>query len=417
MFNNSGLSLEQAPPIEVVLRLFITGAIFGILFCIMLFFGKDDLINIESPLTLAIVHTFTIGVMASFMLGALFQMLPVLCGAHIKAPDILSFRVTILLIIGLIFLISAFLKGNGALYIFASMFLGYSLLISSYFMIKELYKIKHSNSSRGILIATISLLVLTILAILLLLNRAEINTPFNYQYLKQMHISFGLFGWISILIISVSFQVIEMFYVTKRYNQFYSKYLPITIISLLVIYSLAIYNKYSYILIYLIIFLIFIHAIITIHKLKNKKRAINDVSIYYWYLGMVNLILFFIAYIFDFNIILSALFFIYYSLSIVFAMSHKIVPFLVWFHLNAKGYFDAPMMHEIISFKYAKINFWIYLLSYIFYLLSFIKDKIFYIATFFLLISFCMLLYSIYNGLEKYNYVLKYGKKMDFNFN
>ena len=42
MFSQGGLSLEQAPPISVVLRFFITGGIFGVIFFLLCYLYKGD---------------------------------------------------------------------------------------------------------------------------------------------------------------------------------------------------------------------------------------------------------------------------------------------------------------------------------------------------------------------------------------
>jgi hypothetical protein len=415
MFGNSGLSLDQAPPIEVVLRLFLTGAIFGVVLSVMLMFWHQNLANIVAPTTLAIVHTFTLGIMASFMLGALFQMMPVLCGVHIKAPVDLAIRVNFTLLFGLIFLILAFINGQSVLYIFASILLGFALLASSYIMINRLTKIEHSNSSRGMLLAVVSLGVTAVVAILLLIMRMGYDLPFDYLALKSMHYSFGLYGWISLLIIAVSLQVIEMFYVTPKYSQKYGKYVTYAIFGLLLLYVLALFlmPNIAKFLPLIVALIVAFHSIITLIKLKRKKRPVNDASIYFWVAGMLFLALFALSYILNLSTILSAELFAFFALSIVFAMSYKITPFLVWFHLNAKGYFDAPMMHEVISPKYAKINFWLYLAS-VFALIASLKfTLLFYIASFLLLLSFLMLSLSIYNAWQKYDYTIEFGKKIN----
>ena len=108
MFNNNGLSMEQAPPIKVILRFFLTGSIFGIVAGFMLFFYSDNLNNFSASSTLATVHILALGVMASFMFGALFQMLPVICGVSIKEPENLSLRVNYALVFGTIVLVVSF---------------------------------------------------------------------------------------------------------------------------------------------------------------------------------------------------------------------------------------------------------------------------------------------------------------------
>ncbi len=102
MFNQGGgLMLEQAPPIAVVIRFFITGAIFGILlgvFLLVTSFGIFDISDYSRELIAT--HFLFLGVEASFMIGALFQMLPVLAGVVIRVPNRKSLIVNGLLILG-----------------------------------------------------------------------------------------------------------------------------------------------------------------------------------------------------------------------------------------------------------------------------------------------------------------------------
>jgi len=93
--------LEQAPPIAVVIRFFITGAIFGILlgvFLLVTSFGIFDISDYSRELIAT--HFLFLGVEASFMIGALFQMLPVLAGVVIRVPNRKSLIVNGLLILG-----------------------------------------------------------------------------------------------------------------------------------------------------------------------------------------------------------------------------------------------------------------------------------------------------------------------------
>jgi len=86
MFQQNGLSLDQAPPIGVVFRLFFTASIFGILAAILILFYGTTIFDPSSIGAITLTHTLTLGVMASFMLGSLFQMLPVIAGVVVTSP-------------------------------------------------------------------------------------------------------------------------------------------------------------------------------------------------------------------------------------------------------------------------------------------------------------------------------------------
>ena len=422
MFNNSGLSMDQAPPIKVVLRFFLTGSFFGIVAGIFMLFVGSSIEDFSSINAIALTHILTLGVMASFMFGALFQMLPVLCGVHIKMPTLISLRVNYALIFGLIFLISALYTNYETLYILASLSLGFAIFTTAFMMINKLRAINHNNSSRGMLLSLISLVVVAILGITMLSIRAGADIELNYIWLKSMHYNFGLFGWIALLIISVSFQVIEMFYVTPPYPKSYAKLLPIVLLSTIFANLVASFfmPEILPILQAITVAIVALHSILTLIRLKQKKRALTDATILFWTLGQSVFLLFtaviFANFFISIPTITLATLFSYFALSIVFAMSYKIVPFLVWFHLNAQGYFDAPMMHEVTPPSYAKRNLYIFVASFIAFIASIFVPFMWQIASILLTISFFMLFLNIYNAIHKYQFVIENSKKFDFNF-
>jgi len=106
---NQGLSLDQAPPFEVILRFFLTIPFFGSLLALAIFGADSELIMIwDAPQTVAIVHLLLLGTAGMAMVGALFQMLPVIAGATIKRPLFHSKWVHICMVLGTLLLSSAF---------------------------------------------------------------------------------------------------------------------------------------------------------------------------------------------------------------------------------------------------------------------------------------------------------------------
>jgi|AAUQ01.1.fsa_nt_gi hypothetical protein len=416
MFNNSGLSLNQAPPIKVVLRFFIAGAFFGTVTAIIaLIFGYSVIDEASSKGALIITHLLTLGVLASFMFGAIFQMLPVLCGVSLNAPLKASLRIQYTLLVGIIFLLAGFYLDSTINYIFALIFLTISIIWASYILLERLRGVQnHSNSSLGITLSVIALTFTYILGATLLSVRGGFDIDIDYLALKENHLSFGLFGWVAGLIISVAFQVIEMFYVTKPYPKLFGKYSTITILALLLIgliYNAEIAN-------YFIALILLAFALITTLRILKRKRKINDATVWFWLLGVSSLTLFaflYLATIFiEIDVTFMGILFLYFATSIIFAMSYKIVPFLVWFHLNAQGYFNAPMMHEVIHPKIMRINFYIHLLSFALIVLSKYFESLYYLAVITFGVSFTTLFINIYRGWQSYLKTQKEGKKFTF---
>jgi len=422
MFSQGGLSLDQAPPLSVVLRFFVTASIFGILLGLFLLSKSLNITTFSSYTTqLIVVHTLSLGVMASFMLGALFQMLPVLAGVVIKTPTTKAMIVHGLLTVGILVQLFSFGIGNNSLlYFLASAYLGSALFYTIYLMLKELLKIKtHSSSSKGILFALISLIFTVIFGIYLLLTEGGFTTGINFSQIKELHYSFAIFGWVSLLIVSVSFQVIEMFYVTPAYPKNITKYLPIAILGLLVLKTILIIFDYESQLITAITTLLFLaYATLTIDRLMQRKRPVVDATVWFWLFGMALFILSMtITLINSFLIIsstlqhLSYIAFIGFALSIVFAMVYKIVPFLTWFHLSNQGYMEAPMMHDVIHPKKAKIHFYIHVITIFIWILT---TKLTILGSLLLTLSFSWLFYNLIFAIKKYAYTQKHCEKIEW---
>jgi len=415
LFQNSGLSLEQAPPISVVLRFFLVGSIFGVVSGFWLFLKGSGVLNPTSFEAQIMTHLLTLGVMLSFMLGALFQMLPVLAGVTIKEPTKRAIYTQYPLIVGVIFLLISFKEG-GFYYIFALLFLAIALIPTVTLMLRNLLLIEtHSPSSRGMGFALFNLLSLSVLGSLMLAIRLGFDI-FDYNAIKFSHINFGLYGWIALLIISVSFQVIEMFYVSAPYPKKVGRYLPFLLTLLLVLYFISALNlKFFTQLFESVIFLILIvYATLTLNRLFKRKRPLADATIRFWQIGMVMLIASSLLSLIDSFRELNYSLYIAFALSVIFAMSYKIVPFLTWFHLNAQGYFNAPMMHEVVSPKYAKLHLYIHILTILLAIVAPFYQELYRAVGVLLIISFTLLGVAIYRAWHKYLDTQANGERFNF---
>jgi hypothetical protein len=289
-------------------------------------------------------------------------------------------------------------------------------------MLKNLFElVHHSTSSRGMLIALLSLALVVILALYMTTTLSGLLQGTSYSVVKEAHYSFGLFGWIALLIISISFQVIEMFYVTPAYPKFVSGYLPFKLLGLLLlglIISFLIPTVWAVIDVFIALVLIG-YASITLKRLTQRKRPLTDATIWFWRLGLSSLILSMLCLLVTLfteqEILkqLSYLFFATFALSIVFAMFYKIVPFLTWFHLNAQGYFTAPMMHEVIHPKTANKHLYIHLATLVAFLLSLAITPFIYLAGLLTILSFGWMAYQIIHAWKLYQHTQKTGEKFD----
>jgi hypothetical protein len=423
MFSQNGLSLDQAPPISVIFRFFFLGSLFGILGGLLLFVYQTDIFDASSVAALTFTHVLTLGVMLSFMFAALFQMLPVIAGVALTSPLKKSNLLLYPFALGTLSLLLGF---NFPLYpwlfLLAALLLGISIFTAIFPMLKQLLTLEnHSPSSKGMSVALLGLGIVVLLALYLVTTLGGTLEGSQYTQVKTAHYSFGLFGWISLLIISISFQVIEMFYVTPPYPTIVSKYLPLTLFLLLIVSTLiGLFNANIWIVSNILLaFLLTLYALLTLRRLTQKKRPLSDATVWFWRLGLSSLVLSMMSMLLgEFTTLqfikpLSYIFFTAFALSIVFAMFYKIVPFLTWFHLNSQGYFTAPMMHEVIHPKTAKKHLYIHLATIVTFILSLFINVFIFLASVLTIVSFSWMAYQIIYADKLYKETQKNGEKFD----
>ena len=423
MFNQSGLSLDQAPPITVVFKFFFVGTLFGIMAGMSLFFYQTKIFDPSTLAALSFTHLLTLGVMLNFMFAALFQMLPVIAGIKLSSPTQKSKLLLYPMTLGILILILAFNNPSVAwLYTLAALFIGFALFIGITPMITNLLKLSHhTSSSKGMTVALFSLLFVVVFALYLLLSLSGILEGTYYMNIKTAHYSFALFAWVALLIISISFQVIEMFYVTPAYPRLVSKYLPLTLFILLLLSTLLQFIIPNVWLVsnVLLSLLLISYALLTLKRLTQRKRPLTDATVWFWRVGLsalfISMLIVLLEEIIDIPILspLSYILFATFALSIVFAMFYKIIPFLTWFHLNSQGYFTAPMMHEIIHPKTAKKHLYIHLATIVTFILSLFVNVFILLAGLLMILSFSWMTYQIIHADKLYKETQKNGEKFD----
>jgi len=423
VFNQAGLSLDQAPPITVVFRFFFTGALFGIFTGLSLFIYKTSIFDATSTAALTFTHLLTLGVMLNIMFAALFQMLPVIAGVKIISPTRKANLLLFFLNIGILFLLLGFNFPSTPLFFSLAMI---SIAVAIFGLVSpillKLLQLKHhTSSSKGMSLSLFSLFFVVVLALYLLLTLTGMIDGTYYLQIKTAHYSFGLFGWVALLILSISFQVIEMFYVTPPYPSYVSRDFPVILFVLLLSSTvIAFLFTDTWITTHLlIVILLSIYAIITLKRLTQRKRPLTDATVWFWRLGLGSLLVSLLSFtIQDFTQIsllkpISYIFFTSFALSIVFAMFYKIIPFLTWFHLNSQGYFTAPMMHEVIHPRTAKKHLYIHVTTIVMFILSLFIESLIFVAAALTILSFAWMAYQIIHADRLYKETQKNGEKFD----
>ncbi len=105
MFNQKGgLLLEQAPPIFVVLRFFVTGAIFGVLLGLFLIATSIGILDISNySRDLIATHFLFLGPWGIFYAWGSISDVACFTGVIIRVPTKKSIVVNVLLVLGILF--------------------------------------------------------------------------------------------------------------------------------------------------------------------------------------------------------------------------------------------------------------------------------------------------------------------------
>lgn len=419
MYN--GLSLDQAPPISVVLRFFFTVPVFGILLTLIVFFNPHDVLTPTHPLSLAAIHVMFLGIITMSMFGALFQMQSVLGGRPI--PSVLgnAFLIHLFLVIGVLSLSGAFVLGTPELFIIASVFLGGSILYVATLILPLLFVGTPHDTLRGMRLALIALSLTAILGIVMASEYANLSFSAFHAVIRSVHYSLGLVGWIAILIIAVAFQVVEMFYVSTPYSPWCKRNAFKIIAVSLFLKIIWLFTALPYVWVFdLVIGALLIGFVTTTAKrLKMRKRRVSDVSIWFWSSGIILLSLAVVAHMVTLSYgypqfqSISLIAFGLFALAVILGMMGKIVPFLVWFHLNSAGYMDTPLMSNIIPQSRAKGVFTLFILTSFTSIVGVFYIEFFALSALIGAAMFTLLLINLIKAYKLYRYTLSHGKRFE----
>jgi len=384
------LSVEQAPALKVPVRFFLSMPLFGMLSAALLFFSPDAFSNRWLPQTLALTHLFTLGVLTMSMFGALFQMLPVVAGAPIAHANAVSLWVHALLCTGILSLAGGLLSGQPLLLTPAMVLLSGAIMIFIGAAAGSLVRVPRlTRSVIGMRLAIAALALTLALGLMLLAGHALPQFPLLRVRLTSLHIGWGLVGWVGLLVMSVAYQVVPMFQMTPDYSNRVKKLLVPATFSTLLIWSLlkvtrdaGLLNTQTVVDIpaALTVAGLSFFAVYTLRLQARRRRRIADVTLDFWRVGMVMLLagaLLWTAGRFmplhttlqhSVYLMAAVLLTVGFGLSVINGMLYKILPFLVWLHLQrhlsgAGERLSLPKMRHIITGDKMKRQFSVHLLG------------------------------------------------------
>jgi hypothetical protein len=370
---SSPLSFEQAPPISVPYRFFLTAPLFGALAGLVLtVLGPETLGSRWSPGALAMTHLIVVDFMLQAMCGSLLQFVAVVAGANIWRPRLVAAIVHPLITIGAVFLASAFLFGQPVLFLLAALAFVAALGLFLTVMAIALLRTPARGMSIHVLrLAVFGLLVTVILGAVLAvaLGLPEPVAPrWPLLPLINVHVAWGLGGWALMLVIGVSFMVVPMFQLTPSYPVWLTRLLPAGLLLALAIWTLQLIPGDGAAQVALPsvgmtagVALAGTYALATLWLQSRRRRRQTDPTFMFWRVAMLSLAAFALSWLafaalppfadpLRLPLWLGVLALPGLFVCVITGMLYKIMPFLNWLHLQQQGGIAAtlPNMKQMI---------------------------------------------------------------------
>lgn len=374
------LSFEQAPPIAVPFRFFLTAPLFGIAAGLLLFLqGGDMLASRWMPAALAGTHLLVVGFLLQAMCGALLQFVPVAAGGNIWRPRLVAGVVHPLLVVATILLVSAFLTQRSALFTAAA----HSFVLGLGFFGLVVSLALWRTPARGptivaLRIALIALLITMALGATLATGLARGN-EWPLLTITDIHAAWGLGGWALVLLAGVSYFVVPMFQLTPAYPGWLARGIPLLLLAVLLLWSLQFVGVSDSGL--KVVFLgglgvggLFAGG--TLYIQSRRRRKVGDTTLLLFRTAMLSLL----------AILLSGIAFVVFPsvggdpraavwvglwaivgvfVSAIAGMLYKIVPFICWLHLQRLCGLGTlpPTMNQMLAEAAMRRQFYIHMLA------------------------------------------------------
>lgn len=360
------LSFDQAPPISAPLRFFLTAPLFVILAgALLLYAGPDLFASRWTPAALALTHLITVGFMLQVMLGAMQQLFPVVVGANFRWPLQLATLVHAAITPGALFLAAAFLTYEPLLFVAAVVFLGAGVIV---FVVAAAFALRGIAATNPTVLGfKLSLLGLSVTALsgLLLALALGLSLDLPLLQLADLHLGWGFMAWGGILVAAVAFVVVPMFQITPEYPAWFKRRFTTAALAAVALWTaadLAGWTGAAALLAAAVLAAAAVFSAVTLRTLGRSKRAKPDAAHHLWTVSMGSVLVACAVWLATrfitplgqwqgWPLLFGALLLFGGFMSVILGMLNKIVPFLVWLHLQnrGRGRVIAPNMKKVLA--------------------------------------------------------------------
>ena len=362
------LSYDQSPPIAAPFHFFLTAPVFGVLAGLLLLWsGPNAFLSRWTPEALALTHLVTAGFMLQVMLGALIQVLPVVAGANMARPLLVARLVHGAITLGAVLLATAFLTFRPWLFVVSSLcFIAGGILFvgSAAWAMRGIPATGPTIS--GLKVAVSGLVVTVALGVAMALGLAGwFNLPL--MQLADLHLGWGFLVWGIGLLAAVAYVVVPMFQITPAYPAWLAnRFAHVALAATCLWSAMAMFGPEALISLPAVAMVaaVAVFAGVTLMLQRRSKRARLDTNQHCWRVSMLSMLsaaAVWLAATFvpvfgewpNWPVLCGVLLMFGGFVSVITGMLYKIVPFLVWLHLQnlGQGILLAPNMKKIIDEK------------------------------------------------------------------
>ncbi|MGE1005315.1 hypothetical protein [Ralstonia pseudosolanacearum] len=186
----------------------------------------DGLPDRFAPLTLALAHALAVGMLLPAMLGALFQLFPVVAGVPVSAARWVSPCVAATCVATAAALGAGFLGVGRAAFALAAWFGAPLLAIPAVLLVLAGRRVTGTHATTRTLRWIGSALLFTLASGATLATVLGLGMFAPSATLLDLHVGWGLGGWLATLVAGVASTVLPMFWQTRRWPARWQRWMP-----------------------------------------------------------------------------------------------------------------------------------------------------------------------------------------------
>lgn len=374
---NARLSFEQAPPISVPFRFFLTAPLFAAAAGLLLAAEGAAIFDSRwQGSTLALTHLVTLGFMMTSMCGAMLQLLPVAAGANVARPRLTAWVTHSGLVAGTLLLVAGFLGAPPLAFRLAAPLLGTALGAFAVVVLAGLVRSPAVGPTIRALRLAIPGLAAAVALGLVLTVAFGWPLAIDLPAFTSAHAVWALLGWSLLLLSAVAYLVVPMFQLTPAYPGRYSRAWPPALFALCALWTFA---ELDLLPVRPVAGLALVagaagFALVTLRLQHRRRRRIADTTLLYWRTAMLALLAAALAgalrlglepgaFAARAELLLGVLIIGGTFMAAISGMLGKIVPFICWLHLQ-RVLKAPPNMNELLPERRARGQFRLWLAAF-----------------------------------------------------